>query len=349
MDLRWWGWDEDWEARWLDRAYPQDVAPARVLQEHRDRWVVASGGEERAATCPSMDLRPAVGDWVAVREGGPQGTVLIIDCLPRRTKFARGAAGRESRVQVVAANVDTVWIIHGVDTPLNPRRLERYITLGWESGATPVVVLTKVDLVDEVGELEDTVASIAFGVPVRVVSTVHRESLAALAPELKPGATVALLGPSGAGKSTLINALLGRHELETASVRPGDHKGRHTTTWRQLVRLDSGALLIDTPGMRELQLWDVDEGLDRTFPDIAEWAAACRYSDCVHDSEPGCAVKEAVERGALAIGRLESFRKLLAEAAYQQRKVNARLRQEEVGRIRAIQKSYRDHLKRNRQ
>jgi ribosome biogenesis GTPase len=349
MDLRRWGWDEDWEATWLARSYPEDAFPARVLQEHRDRWVVASGAEEQAATCQSIDVRPAVGDWVAVRAGGPRGSVLIIDHLPRRTKFARGAPGRESREQVVAANVDTVWIVHGVDTPLNPRRLERYVTLGWESGARPVIVLTKADLAEDVSRLEQTAASIAVGVPVRTVSTIRRETLAALAPDLQAGSTVALLGPSGAGKSTLANALLDRHLLRTRSVRSSDHKGRHTTTWRQLIRLESGALLIDTPGMREIQLWDVDEGIDRTFSDITELAAGCRYADCIHDSEPGCAVKEAVERGALDVGRLESFKKLLAEAAYQRRKSDARLRQEEVGRIKAIHKSLRDHWKHKHQ
>jgi ribosome biogenesis GTPase / thiamine phosphate phosphatase len=345
MDLKVWGWDEDWESRWRDRAYSKDVVPARVLQEHRDRWVVASGGEEQAATCHAADVRPAVGDWVAVREGGPQGTVLIIDSLPRRTSFTRGAAGRANREQVVAANVDTVWIVHGLDAPVNPRRLERYLTLGWESGARPVIVLTKTDLADGILELEQTVASIAIGVPVRAVTTVQRESLTVLSPDLTPGSTVALLGPSGAGKSTLVNALLDRSVFKTGSVRSGDHKGRHTTTWRQLVRLESGALLLDTPGMRELQLWDVDEGIDRTFSDIAELGAGCRYSDCVHDSEPGCAVKEAVERGTLDVGRLQSYRKLLAESAYQQRRADVRLRQAEVARIKTIQKSFRDHVK----
>lgn len=349
MDLQGWGWDQSWESIWRDRPYSQDVTPARVLQEHRDRWVVASGEEEQAATCQSTDIRPAVGDWVAIRAGGPQETVRVIDCLPRRTKFTRGAAGRESREQVVAANVDSVWIVHGMDTPPNLRRLERYIALGWESGALPVIVLTKADLAAEVGEVEQTVASIATGVPIRTVSAVQRESLAVLAPDLSPGSTVALLGPSGAGKSTLVNALLDRDVLKTGSVRSSDQKGRHTTTWRQLVRLESGALLLDTPGMRELQLWDVDEGIDRTFSDIAELGAGCRYSDCGHDSEPGCAVKEAVERGTLDVGRLESYRKLLAEAAYQQRRADVRLRQEEVGRIKTIQKSLREHLKRKHQ
>lgn len=218
-----------------------------------------------------------------------------------------------------------------------------------ESGARPVVVLTKVDLAHDVGELERTLASIAIGVPVRAVSTVDRETLSGLSPDLKMGSTVALLGPSGAGKSTLVNALLDRDLLRTASVRSSDHKGRHTTTWRQLVRLESGALLIDTPGMRELQLQDAGDGIDRTFADITELAARCRYSDCLHDSEPGCAVREALEQGQLDTGRLRSYRKLSAEAAHQQRKADARLRHDEVGRIKTIQKSLREHLKRKHQ
>ncbi len=361
MDLQRWGWDDEWEATWAamrsatgpGRAGPpgalpdvtSDVHPARVLQEHRDRWVVTSGSEERTATCPSHDLRPAVGDWVAVRAGGPRDSLLIVDRLARRTKFTRGAAGRQTREQVVAANVDTIWIVHGLDTPLNPRRLERYIALGWESGARPVIVLTKADLADDVVELEAAAAAIAVGVPVRVVSTVGRDTLDALAPDLEAGSTVALLGPSGAGKSTLVNALLDRDLLPTGAVRSGDRKGRHTTTSRHLIRLEGGALLIDTPGMRELQLWDVSEGLDRTFSDITELAAGCRYADCIHDAEPGCAVKAAVERGALEAGRLESFRKLLAEGAWQSRKSDPRLQQEETGRVKAIHKSMREHWK----
>lgn len=310
---------------------------------------MTSGAEEQVATCQSLDVRPAVGDWVAVRAGGAQATLLIIDRLPRRTRFARGAAGRGNREQVVAANVDTVWIVHGLDMPLNPRRLERYVTLAWESGATPVVVLTKADLATEIEEIEQAAGAVAIGVPVRTVSTIARDSLGVLGPDLKVGSTVALLGPSGAGKSSLVNALLERDVLKTGSVRLSDRKGRHTTTWRELVRLESGALLLDTPGMRELQLWDVDDGIDRAFSEITELAAGCRYSDCVHDSEPGCAVKQAVERGVLDAGRLESYRKLLAEAAYQQRKADPRSRQEEVGRIKTMHKTLRAHLKRKHQ
>jgi ribosome biogenesis GTPase / thiamine phosphate phosphatase len=348
MGLDFWGWNEDWERKWSAEPRARSDAPGRVLQEHRDRWEVAVQDGKRAATTRRGGARPTVGDWVAVREGGAEGSVLIVDVLPRLTRFSRGAAGAETREQVVAANVDTVWVVHGVDTTLNPRRLERYLTLGWESGAQPVIVLTKADLLHDTEELERAVAAIGMGVPVRVVSAIEQNRLDTLAPDLKAGSTVALLGPSGAGKSSLINALLGGEELRTGPVRAGDRKGRHTTTWRQLVRLANGALLLDTPGMRELQLWSVEDGLGRAFGDIAALSSGCRFADCVHETEPGCAVKEAVELGQLDAGRLLSYQKLRAETAWQQRKIDVLSRQEAEGRIKAAQKGLRAHLKRKR-
>ena len=345
-----WGWDGNWQQVWSARA-SEGTRAARVLQEHRDRWVISAddddagtAGGHAAVVEPGLP-RPAVGDWVAVREGGPRDTLLIVAVLPRRTRFSRGAAGTEGREQVVAANVDVVWIVHGLDAPVNRRRIERYLTVAWESGASPVVVLTKADLAPDPEAARLDAEEIAIGVPVRVVSVKEAGGLGELSPDLVAGRTVALLGPSGVGKSSLVNRLLGQDALATGAVREGDRRGRHTTSRRQLVRLPGGALLLDTPGMRELQLFNVDEGLDLAFSDIDELAAGCRYRDCVHDAEPGCAVKAAVAAGILDPDRLASFHKLRAEAEWQRRKMDPLARKEEEARIKAIMKSVKIHPK----
>lgn len=344
-----WGWDEAWRSVWEAHA-PPDSEPARVLEEHRDRYRVtgsdpADTAASRAAVLAPTTPRAAVGDWVAIREGGPDGAVRIEAILPRRTKFSRGAAGEGGREQVVATNVDVVWIVHGLDTAVNPRRIERYLTAAWESGARPVVVLTKADLHANPDEARREAEGVSPGVPVRVVRAGPDHDVAELEPDLAPGATIALLGPSGAGKSTLVNRLLGQDVLATAEVREGDRKGRHTTTSRHLIPLPGGTLLLDTPGMRELQLFGVDDGIDRTFSDIHELAAACRYRDCAHDAEPDCAVKAAIEDGRLAPDRLASYHKLQAEAEWQARRDDPLARQEEVSRYKAIMKSMKAHPK----
>jgi ribosome biogenesis GTPase len=246
----------------------------------------------------------------------------ILAVFPRRTVVSRGAAGSGSGEQVLAANVDKVWIVHGLDLPLNPRRLERYLALVWDSGATPEIILSKRDLAKDLEATLREARVTAMGASVRSVGSDDPDSIRDLRDSLAPGSTVSLLGPSGVGKSTLVNLLAEETLAGTGEVRAGDHKGRHTTVRRQLFRIPGGALLLDTPGMRELRIGVVEEGLKEAFSDIAELASNCRFRDCRHEGEPGCAVQAAIEVGGLDSGRLASFRKLQAEAAHEARKAD---------------------------
>ena len=275
----------------------------------------------RLAGSGAAQLRPVTGDWVAVVPGPhPSDPSSIVSVLPRRSSVRRGSAGASRSEQVLAANVDRLWIIQALDTPPNLRSLERYLAVACESGISPEIVLTKSDLAVDLPGAIEAVGSIAFGAPLRVVSVRDPEALDALGGTLAPGQTVALLGPSGAGKSTLVNRLADSDVAETGDVRAGDRKGRHTTTRRELFPIRRGALLLDTPGMRELKVLDLDSGLDRAFPEIDALSAECRFRDRAHASEPGCAVRAAVEAGRLATEPLDSYRKLEAEAAYERRK-----------------------------
>lgn len=273
------------------------------------------------------DELPAVGDWVAARPLDGERKAVIEAVLPRRTAFTRKEAWRRAVAQVIAANVDTVFLMTAFGGDLNPRRLERYLTSAWDSGSSPVIVVNKVDLADDpVAELAD-VEAVAIGVPVIVLSASTGEGLDQLEPCLAPGRTIALLGSSGVGKSTLVNRLAGRELLATAETS-ADGRGRHTTTHRELVPLESGALLLDTPGMRELQLWADEEVLDSTFSEIADLAGECRFSDCSHEHEPGCAVKAAIADGGLPADRFASYRKLQRELRALEIRKDARLQSE---------------------
>ena len=329
-DLRGLGWTPRLEA--LFEPYGgTGLIPARVSLEHthiyrvltgREEWLARVAGRLRHRASARVDF-PAVGDWVAVEPPAHAGEARIKAVLPRSSRFSRRAAGDATEEQVVAANIDTVFLVAGLDRDFNPRRLERYLLVARESGATPVIVLNKADLVDDPRVQVEEARALAPGVDVHAVTARRPESLQPLVAYLTTGRTAALLGSSGVGKSSIVNGLVGRELLRTNEVRDSDSRGRHTSTNRQLVMLPEGGLLIDTPGMRELQLWD-SGGLSDTFTDIADLAARCRFRDCRHRDEPGCAVTAAASSGELAENRLESFRKLDAERARVERQQDER-------------------------
>jgi ribosome biogenesis GTPase len=325
------GWDESY-ADAFRPFEPDGLAPARVAVEHRSEYVLYSQhGELRAGLAGRLrhdDEHPAVGDWVAVAARAEDGRATIHALLPRRTAFVRKAARAETKPQVVAANADVVFVVCGLDLDYNVRRIERYLTLAWESGAQPVVLLTKADLCEDVESRTCEVESVAFGVPVHAVSAPQGDGVETVRGYVPHGRTAALLGSSGVGKSTLVNALLGEELLATREVRE-DGRGRHTTTQRQLVPLPDGGLVLDTPGMRELQLWDADSGLGSAFQDLESLAARCRFTDCAHGREPACAVRAALANGTLDLERFESWRKLQREAERLARKQDGRARSEE--------------------
>ncbi|MEH7332263.1 ribosome small subunit-dependent GTPase A [Neobacillus drentensis] len=272
---------------------------------------------------------PAVGDWVSLKPRLAEGKGTIQAIMPRNSKFSRKSAGDKAEEQIVAANVDTVFLVNSLNEDLNLRRLERYLLLTRESGANPVIVLSKADLCTNVTEKAAEVEAIAFGgVPVIPISAEANEGLEKLEPFLQPGKTIALLGSSGVGKSTLTNRLLGEEKQQVQEIRSGDDKGRHTTTHRELVLLPNGSVLIDTPGMRELQLWESADGLSETFSDIEELAGLCKFRDCQHKDEPGCAVVLAIHEGTLSFERLTSYNKLQKELAFIERKSDKRAQAE---------------------
>jgi ribosome biogenesis GTPase / thiamine phosphate phosphatase len=353
------GWDAGWAdafraaAEALGNPSRTTAVPGRVLAEHRERYAVSIADGEVSAVLAgrlrhSLDVRedlPAVGDWVGISSESGDGTAVVRFVVPRRSAFVRKSAGPVTEAQVVAANVDVALIATALPGDLSSRRLERYLTLAWESGATPVVVLTKSDLSDDVPSALNQAGLAAPGVDVIAVSAVSGDGIDLLSKWLEPSRTSVLLGSSGVGKSTLVNRLLGMAQQRTAIVA-STGKGRHTTTHRELVRLANGALLIDTPGMRELQLWAGDNGLDSTFADVDAFAASCRFRDCVHDQEPGCAVREAVASGELASERLEHWHRLRRELAFLARKQDERATAEQRARIRSLTRGVRAHLRR---
>ncbi|MEW9701600.1 ribosome small subunit-dependent GTPase A [Paenibacillus sp. SI8] len=321
------GWNPFFEEAF--EPYKQEgYCVGRVSLEHKHMYrVQTETGEALAEVSGKMrhlamrrEDYPAVGDWVALSVRAEERRATIHVVLPRKSKFSRKVAGEVTDEQIVATNVNTVFLVTALNLDFNVRRIERYLVLAWESGANPVIVLSKADLCQDSEAKAAKVAEIAVGVPIHIISSAENRGLTELAAYVGKGQTVALLGSSGVGKSTLVNRIYGKEILETGDIRDGDDKGKHTTTHRELIALPGGGILIDTPGMRELQLWDASEGLSASFQDIEELGANCFYQDCRHENEPRCAVKQALLTGDLEQERFNSYLKLQKELAYLARK-----------------------------
>jgi ribosome biogenesis GTPase len=356
VQLRDLGWDDGFAHRFEPWAQKAHVQPGRVFIEFNYLCrVYVEGGELEAVVSGRIkhhaagrrDL-PAVGDWVVVRRQPAERRGSIVALLPRRSRFSRKLAGHVTDEQVVAANVNVVFIVMGLDPDFNPRRLERYLLLARDSGAAPVVLLTKPDLSEDVPGQVATVTGLGGDTPVHVLSPKFNEGIAQVAHYLTPGRTGALLGSSGVGKTTIINRLMGTESRRTREVRDADSRGRHTTTNRELVVLPNGGLLIDTPGMRELQLWDVGGAVKETFEDVEALAQACHFTDCRHRDEPRCAVKAAAEDGRLDPARLDSYLRLQDELAHLARQQDERAQLDEKRKAKTLSKAARAYLKSKR-
>lgn len=316
MDIKEYGFNAD-----IAGSYDPAFIPARVTAVHRERYDVVCEHGEASAILKTKEYYkgseefPTTGDFVLI-DYNPSGDSRIVKTLPRRTYFSRSDSFSARGEQAVAANFDYVFIMQSMNHDFNQKRLVRYITLAWQSGALPVIVLTKCDLADDPGEFIAKAEETARGIEVYPVSSKTGEGVDALGKFFTPGKTAVFLGSSGVGKSTLVNALAGEEIMSTAGIREDDSKGRHTTTYRQLIKLKNGAMIIDTPGMRELGMFDVSTGLSETFDDVEQFLGKCKFSNCRHETEPGCAVKAAIENGLLSPERWANYLELKSEARF---------------------------------
>jgi ribosome biogenesis GTPase / thiamine phosphate phosphatase len=349
VELGWNGFFKEGFAPFLN----QGLVPGRVFLKKSIYQVWTENGELKAKVSGRFRYHakgtedfPTIGDWIAIEpdETGQSGIIHAV--LPRKSKFSRKSAGTRTQEQVVAANIDTVFIVTGLDNDFNLRRIERYLTTIWESGAQPVVILNKSDLCLDVEEKRLEVESIAINVPVHFINTVTHDGIAAIYPYIIPGQTISILGSSGVGKSTIINRLLGAQVQRIGEVRKSDDRGQHTTTHRELFMLPGGGLVIDTPGMRELQLWDGAEGIENVFQDLELLAEGCRFSDCQHETEHGCAVIDAVSKGGITQERFLSYKKLLNELKTIALKQDEKIKQQEKKKLKSITKTFDRHKKR---
>jgi ribosome biogenesis GTPase len=356
LTLEDYGWSEHFAGAFAPLA-ARGFEPGRVLLQHNKVYLLytAAGETEAEATgrlrfhARGAEDLPAVGDWVALRRLPEDASrAKIHEILPRKSKFARRAAGREADEQIVAANVDTVFLVTGLDSDYSPRRVERYLIMAWESGAAPVVLLNKADVVEDAEARRAEIERVAPGVPVLLLSAKRGEGVEQLLPYVGRGRTVALMGSSGVGKSTIVYRLLGAEVQRTQEVRLSDERGRHTTTHRELFLLPHGGLVLDTPGMRELQLLVSERGLRETFEDIEETAARCRFTDCRHENEPDCAVREALASGALDPERYQNYLKMQAEMRHTATLLDQRKSQEQKARDKRIARAVNQLYKRRR-
>lgn len=333
-----WGWSPTWEQAFAPYR-KQNYIPGRVTSEHKKMYTVQTENGELLAEVTGKfrfeagerEDYPAVGDWLAVTPREGDGRASIHAILPRFSKFSRKAAGATTDEQIAAVNVDTVLLVASLNDDFNIRRLERYLISAWESGAHPVIVLSKADLCADPDRYAAEAEAVAPGVAVLPVSTVTGAGMDALHAYLQPGQTLTLLGSSGAGKSSLVNYMMGEERQKVQGIREDDARGRHTTTHRELFALPGGAMIIDTPGIRELQLWTASDGLSETFADVEALAGSCRFGDCTHRKEPGCAVIQALASGSLERSRYDSYRKLQAELAFVERKEEQKQRMLDKG------------------
>ncbi len=338
-----WGWNSYFEAFWQGREWKNAVR-ARLISQQRKFWRIAgdfcecwaeTSGKLRLAADQGADW-PAVGDWVVAELHGEGTTAVIQAVLPRRSKFVRKSPGKKMEEQVIAANADTALLVSALDGDFNPRRVERYLAQCWESGAKPVIVLNKADACEDARGKAAEMERVALGTSVCVVSAKTGDGFSELEEFLKAGQTLVLLGSSGVGKSTIANRLLGQTVQEVQPVLENDSRGRHTTTARELFVLPGGALLMDTPGLREMQLWDAEDGVAQVFADIDALAGECRFGDCRHEREPGCAVEAALDAGTLDPARLENRRKLMREQEFLRRKVDPEAKHDWKNRVKSL-------------